>query len=109
MTINITRRALTAGLTAAAAFPARADAAALEVAARNEGSLTWYVAQVDSETAELMGRAFTQQYPGIKVSVIRTTGQVAYERLMQDLKNNAPPMRRLQHDRHRPHARVDEA
>lgn len=90
MMIDITRRALTAGLAAAAAFPARADTAALLEAARKEGSLTWYVAQVDSETAELMGRAFTQQYPGVKVSVIRTTGQVAYERLSQDLKNSAP-------------------
>jgi iron(III) transport system substrate-binding protein len=63
---------------------------ALEEAARKEGTLTWYIAQVDGETAELMGRAFTAQYPGVKVSVIRTTGQVAYERLIQDLKNNAP-------------------
>jgi iron(III) transport system substrate-binding protein len=37
-----------------------------------------------------MGRAFTTQYPGVAVSVIRTTGQVAYERLLQDLKNSAP-------------------
>ncbi len=59
-------------------------------AARKEGTLTWYIAQVDGETAELMGRAFTAHFPGVKVSVIRTTGQVAYERLMQDLKNNAP-------------------
>ncbi len=91
MTITISRRALTVGL-AAATLPvaAHADTKALEEAARREGSLTWYVAQVDSETAEIMGRAFTQQYPGVKVSVIRTTGQVAYERLVQDLKNNAP-------------------
>ena len=69
---------------------AHADEAALLDAARKEGTLTWYIAQVDGETAELMGRAFTAHYPGVKVSVIRTTGQVAYERLMQDLKNNAP-------------------
>ena len=37
-----------------------------------------------------MGRAFTERHPGIRVSVIRTTGQVAYERLLQDLKNGAP-------------------
>ena len=52
--------------------------------------MTWYIAQIDSETAERMGRAFTARYPGVRVSVIRTTGQVAYERLTQDLKNNAP-------------------
>ena len=51
----------------AAAFPARADTAVLQEAARKEASLTWYVAQVDSETAEPRGRAFTRQYPGIKV------------------------------------------
>jgi iron(III) transport system substrate-binding protein len=90
MTISITRRAFTTAIAATAAVPALADTTALEAEARKEGSLTWYIAQVDSETAEQMGRAFTQQFPGIKVSVIRTTGQVAYERLSQDLKNNAP-------------------
>jgi iron(III) transport system substrate-binding protein len=90
-----TRRSVTAGLGALAAAPllprlARADEAALAGAARKEGGLTWYVAQVDGETAENMARAFTQHYPGVKVSVMRTTGQVAYERLMQDLRNNTP-------------------
>ena len=53
--------------------------------------LTWYIAQVDTETAEQMGTGVSR--PAIQafaVSVIRTTGQVAYERLLQDLKNNAP-------------------
>jgi iron(III) transport system substrate-binding protein len=93
MTTTITRRSLTTGAAIAVVLPvgrARAESGALEEAARKEGTVTWYVAQIDSETAELMGRAFTQRYPGIKVSVIRTTGQVAYERLTQDLKNNAP-------------------
>ena len=69
---------------------ASADTAALEAGARKEATLTWYIAQVDTDTAEVMGRAFTKQYPGINVQVIRTTGQVAYQRLMQDLKNNSP-------------------
>src|SRR6202012_2128807 len=90
----ISRRRLTTGLAALGAGAllsrgARADAA-LEDGARKETTLTWYIAQVDGETAEVMGRAFTARYPGVKVAVIRTTGQVAYERLMQDLKNNAP-------------------
>ena len=34
--------------------------------------------------------AWLREHPGVKVAVIRTTGQVAYERLLQDLKNNAP-------------------
>ena len=87
--LHLPRRRMLAGLALAAA-PARADLAPLEGAARAEGTLTWYIAQLDTETAEKMGRAFTARYPGIRVSVIRTTGQVAYERLLQDLKNNAP-------------------
>ena len=95
MSSTITRRRATTGLAAlgSAALMSRhahADEAAMLDAARKEGTLTWYIAQVDGETAELMGRAFTAHFPGVKVSVIRTTGQVAYERLMQDLKNNAP-------------------
>jgi iron(III) transport system substrate-binding protein len=77
------------GCVTLAARPARADAA-LEQAALKDGELTWYIAQLDTETAERMGRAFTARYPGIRVSVIRTTGQVAYERLLQELKNNVP-------------------
>src|SRR5665213_2387270 len=88
----ISRRQMLAAVTAVAAAPhvARADLASLEPAARKEGALTWYIAQVDAESAEALGRLFTRQYPGIGVAVIRTTGQVAYQRLMQELKNNAP-------------------
>ena len=45
---------------------------------------------MSGEAAEAMGRRFTQRYPGVGVSVIRTTGQVAYELLQQELKNNTP-------------------
>jgi iron(III) transport system substrate-binding protein len=88
---GITRRGLGTGLAATvAARRADADPAALEVAARAEGTVTWYVAQMSGEAAEAMGHRFTQRYPGVSVSVIRTTGQVAYERLQQELKNNTP-------------------
>ena len=70
--------------------PARAGLAANETAARSEGSVNWYVAQMSGEAAESMGRRFTKIYPGVAVSVIRTAGQVAYERLQQELKNNTP-------------------
>src|SRR5947207_2444641 len=66
---------------------ARADMKALEEAARKEGELTWYVAHYTSEGAEELGGEFTKLY-GIKVNVVRTTAQVAYQRLLQDLKNN---------------------
>jgi len=72
---------------AIAAAPARADMKALVEAATKEASLTWYTAHYNAETAETIGRKFTQLYPGIKVNVIRTTAQVAYQRLSQDIKN----------------------
>jgi iron(III) transport system substrate-binding protein len=76
-------------LVAALAFApvAHADIKALEEAAKKEGELTWYVAHYTSEGAEDLGRGFTEM-TGVKVNVVRTTAQVAYQRLLQDLKNN---------------------
>lgn len=89
---GLTRRLALGAAGPAAMLPraARADMAALEAAAIKEGTLTWYIAQMSSEVAELMGRRFTARYPGVKVVAIRTTGQVAYERLNQELKNQTP-------------------
>ncbi len=78
------------GVVAMAPRNAKADLAALEGAARKETTLTWYVAQLDAERAEAFGRAFSKDYPGISVSVIRTTGQVAFQRLTMDMKNKTP-------------------
>jgi iron(III) transport system substrate-binding protein len=55
-------------------------------AARKEGELTWYSGQLQAETGEAVGKAFTQRYPGIKVNVVRSTSQVAYQRLSQDMQ-----------------------
>jgi len=66
---------------------ARADLKALAEAAKKEGTVTWYVAHYASEGAEDLGRGFTEMH-GIKVNVVRTTAQVAYQRLLQDIKNN---------------------
>jgi iron(III) transport system substrate-binding protein len=66
---------------------AHADIKALEEGAKKEGELTWYVAHYTSEGAEDLGRGFTEM-TGVKVNVVRTTAQVAYQRLLQDLKNN---------------------
>lgn len=82
--------ALAAAITAGLPRDAYADLTALESTARAEGTLTWYTGQTDAETAELLGRTFTAQNPGIKVEVIRTTGQVAYQRLLLDIKNKTP-------------------
>ena len=84
----LTRRmAVAAGLIVPHVALAADDRATLEAAARKEGALTWYTAHTDGETAQIMLDAFTKQYPEIKGSVIRTTAQVAYQRLLQDLKN----------------------
>jgi iron(III) transport system substrate-binding protein len=66
---------------------ARADMKALEEAAKKEGEITWYTAHYTSEAAEELGADFTR-LTGIKVNVVRTTAQVAYQRLSQDIKNN---------------------
>ena len=66
---------------------AQADVKALEEAAKKEGELTWYVAHYTSEGAEELGADFGKIY-GLKVNVVRTTAQVAYQRLTQDIKNN---------------------
>ncbi len=85
----LTRRVFTAAMAAGllTATRARADLAGIEAAARTEGGLTWYTAHTDNETAQRVADAFTAQYPQIKVTFIRTTAQVAYQRLLQDLKN----------------------
>ena len=81
-----TRRIFLTGTLLAMGQTARADLASLEQAARKEGALTWYTSHTDGETAGLVAAAFQQQY-GITVSVVRTTAQVAYQRLLQDLKS----------------------
>jgi iron(III) transport system substrate-binding protein len=58
-------------------------------AAKREGEVTWYSAQIQSEPAEAAGRAFTERYPGVKVNVVRSTSQVAFERLSEDLRARA--------------------
>ncbi|MGE0723105.1 MAG: ABC transporter substrate-binding protein [Alphaproteobacteria bacterium] len=65
--------------------PAAADMAALHEAAKKDGELTWYIAHYTTQQAEESGRAFEKKYPGVKVNVVRTTAQVAYQRLNQDM------------------------
>src|SRR6516165_7324329 len=64
---------------------AQADIKALQEAAKQEGELTWYTSHYTSEAAEELGAMFTKLY-GIKVNVVRTTAQVAYQRATQDFK-----------------------
>lgn len=91
MSNTITRRAAVAALVSLAIEGrAPANEASLEADAKAEGTLTWYSAQIDAQTSESLGRTFTKRYPGVSVAVIRTTGQVAYQRLLMDIKNRTP-------------------
>ena len=74
-----------AAMFAGGPLSARADMKALEEAAKKEGELTWYTTHYTSEAAEELGAVFTKLY-GIKVNVVRTTAQVAYQRATQDFK-----------------------
>jgi iron(III) transport system substrate-binding protein len=60
-----------------------------EAAKKEGGELTWYTAQSDDITAQALGRSFESIYPGIKVNVLRTTAQVAYQRITQEIKASA--------------------
>ena len=87
---RLKRIAVAASLTVIVALPARAamteHETALYEAAKKEGELTWYIAQYDGETADQVGRAFEKKYPGVKANVVRTTAQVAFQRVSAELK-----------------------
>jgi iron(III) transport system substrate-binding protein len=55
-------------------------------AAKKEKELTWYTAHYNSESAAAICQGFEKKYPGVKCNYIRTTAQVAYQRLAQDQK-----------------------
>src|ERR1700730_10435003 len=60
-----------------------------DAAKKEGGELTWYTAHSDDITAQELGRSFASIYPGLKVNVLRTTAQVAYQRITQELKASA--------------------
>jgi iron(III) transport system substrate-binding protein len=60
-----------------------------EAARKEGGELTWYTAHSDDITAQALGRSFEALYRGIKVNVLRTTAQVAYQRITQEIKASA--------------------
>jgi iron(III) transport system substrate-binding protein len=58
----------------------------LYAAAKSEGAVSWYSGILDQPICDEIGKAFTAKYPGIQVSAVKTTSQVAFQRLLQDLK-----------------------
>src|SRR5437764_8357960 len=57
--------------------------------AKKEGEVTWYTAHYNDTLAQALGRDFEAAFPGIKANVVRTTAQVAYQRLTQEQKAGA--------------------
>jgi iron(III) transport system substrate-binding protein len=72
---------------ASAAMSAREQE--LYEAAKKEGEITWYSAHSDDGTAQAVGRRFEALYPGVKANVTRTTAQVAFQRVTQELRAGA--------------------
>ncbi|WP_421991578.1 ABC transporter substrate-binding protein [Roseococcus sp.] len=58
----------------------------LHEAAKREGEITWYSGQYSADSSEAVGRAFNARYPGVRCNVVRTTSQVAFQRLSQDAR-----------------------
>src|SRR4051794_34376546 len=77
---------------AVGAFPGPARArsrSGLEIhfeAAKKEGQLTWSSGFLNQEICVRIGNAFSQKWPGITVNATKTTAQVAFQRLLQDMK-----------------------
>jgi iron(III) transport system substrate-binding protein len=68
---------------AAAAFDGEKE---LYEAAKKEKELTWYTAHYNTETAAAICNGFEKKYPGVACKYVRTTAQVAYQRLAADQK-----------------------
>jgi iron(III) transport system substrate-binding protein len=79
---------------ALAAGPALAQMPAWEKdlyeAAKKEKELTVYTAHYNTEEAARLCSAFETKYPGVKCNFVRTTAQVAFQRLQQDIQANRP-------------------
>ena len=59
-------------------------------AAKKEKELTIYTAHYNTEEAARLCGAFEKKYPGIKCNFVRTTAQVAFQRLQQDIDAKTP-------------------
>jgi iron(III) transport system substrate-binding protein len=81
--LTVTLAVLLALAGGAAAFEGEAQ---LHEAAKKEKEFTWYTAHYDSETAAAVCNGFEKKYAGVKCNYVRTTAQVAYQRVSQDMK-----------------------
>src|SRR4051812_38363123 len=76
-----------------AAVPARAQMQPWEKelyeAAKKEKPITVYTAHYNTDEAAALCAAFEKKYPPLKCNFVRTTAQVAFQRLQQDIQANA--------------------
>ncbi|MGH7058124.1 MAG: ABC transporter substrate-binding protein [Acetobacteraceae bacterium] len=90
--MDLTRRTATLGMVALgastlAAVPALAESEEqLYAAAKKEGHVTWYAGFFNQPIVDEIGQAFTKKYPGVKVLGTKTTSQVAFQRVLQDIR-----------------------
>ena len=92
---QLRRTLLLGGLAAMLGQPGQSNAAmsdyekTLYEAAKKDGEVTWYTSQILGETAQRMVTAFNALYPSVKVNLLRASGQVMYQRVMQEISMNA--------------------
>jgi iron(III) transport system substrate-binding protein len=55
-------------------------------AGKAKPEVTWYTGQMQAEPSEAAAAAFGSRFPGMKVNVVRSTSQVAFQRLSQDFR-----------------------
>jgi iron(III) transport system substrate-binding protein len=84
-----------AAMAVVAAAPARAQQMQpwekeLYEAAKKEKPVTVYTAHYNTDEAAALCAGFEKKYPGLKCNFVRTTAQVAFQRLQQDMQANAP-------------------
>lgn len=79
-----------ASMLAASSGAALAQGDDLVAAATAEGELTWCNGYLADTVAQEVISAFERKYPGIRVDGLRSTSQVAYQRLLQDIQNDMP-------------------
>ncbi len=91
--MTLSRRSMLASMAAGAAALASERALAqagdlqpIYEAAKKEGQITWYSGFLDQTICAQIGNAFSQKWPGITVNATKTTSQVAFQRLLQDMK-----------------------
>jgi iron(III) transport system substrate-binding protein len=79
----------TAALAGSAIASSGASADELYDAAKKEGHVTWYSGYMNQPMCDAVAQAFTEKYPGIRVDATKTTSEVAFQRVMQDINANA--------------------